>query len=164
MASADLLDVQLVEASVAVALDRLKLKLDVGAARDLLGHRVLADQLAGLFEVRGRGQDLRELAREARVGPQAVRLGARGLLVFAPADLHATRDDGLLRRLRSVELDILPVGRRRTESVADPRGQLDRLGPEAGDQDRHGLFGQVVDARVLHAVVAPAVAAHAALP
>jgi hypothetical protein len=72
--------------------------------------------------------------------------------------------DRTLAALGAVEIDGLLVGRGGAEAVADAGGELDRLGAEAGDEDRRRLVGQVVDARVLDRVVRPAMAVLAALP
>lgn len=47
----------------AYSLDRRHVPVDIGAAGHLLGDHVLGDELAGLLEMLGRGQHLRELAR-----------------------------------------------------------------------------------------------------
>src|SRR4029079_18466445 len=66
--------------------------------------------------------------------------------------------------LAAVLLDELLLGHRRAVAVADARGELDRLRPEAGDEHGRRLVRQRVRARVLHRVVAAAVALVAALP
>src|SRR5581483_1690694 len=89
----DLIDVELVKAGVGVGLDGLDVLLDVRTAGNVLAEHVPGDQLAGLLEVLGRGQQLGELARQALVGPQPVDVVQRALGVVAPADLEAALDE-----------------------------------------------------------------------
>src|SRR4051812_25844060 len=75
----DLLDEQLVHAGLGIRAQRLDVLVDVRTDRrdQVLGP----DQLAGLFEVRWRGEDLRELAGQRLVRPQPVRRAPRLILV-----------------------------------------------------------------------------------
>src|SRR4051812_6739614 len=62
LVGADLLDVELVEARLLELADLLEVRGEVGPARDRFGDLLLGDELRGLFEVGGGGEDLRELA------------------------------------------------------------------------------------------------------
>ncbi len=115
-------------------------------------------------KVCGGRQDLRELAGQLLVGPQPVRGGTRLVLVFCPADLHPAGDEALVVGCVAEALDFLLIGDSGAVSIADPRGKAGGLGAKPGDEDRREPLRQVVDARVLHAVVAAAVALHPALP
>src|SRR5207302_127791 len=65
----DLLDVDLVKPRPGEGIDRFEMALEVGAAGDLLGDLLGGHQLAGLLDVPGCGQHLREFTRKDLVRP-----------------------------------------------------------------------------------------------
>ena len=154
LAGANLVDIELVEAGLLVRLDRLDMTVDIRAARRVLGEHVLGHELARLLEVLGRREDLGELARKALVWPQAMDGMPGADLVIVPAHLQATLDDLSLSPAAAELLHRIGVGANRAEPVADPPGELDRLRPEPGDDDRRRWVREVVDARVRDPVVA----------
>src|SRR5690242_12569118 len=159
----DVLHEQLVDAGALVLLERLDGLPEIRAAGHRLGDHVLGDELGGLLEVSGRGQHLRELARQLLVRPYPVGDLARLALVVGEAHLGA----GLhrpLAALAAVEPDQLGIRRGGAVAVADSRRHLRGLRAEPGDEDRRRLVRQVVDARVLHCVVLAREVAAAALP
>ena len=106
------------------------------ASTSMLGRH----ELAGLLEVRGRGQDLGQLAGQRLVRPQPVRGRRRASSSSALKQTLVPACTGPRRRPRSGTSSIASSsGDVVHEAVADPRGELDRLRPEAGDEDRRRL-------------------------
>ena len=101
LAVADLLHVELVEARVGERLERLDDLVDVRSAGHRLGDHLLGHQLGRLLEVRGLGEDLRELAAERLVRPQAVRGLARTPRSSGPQQTFVPPCAGPCRRRRS---------------------------------------------------------------
>src|SRR5205807_383963 len=82
-------DPDLVEAGVDVFADRRQVHVGIRAARHLVRHHVLGDELAGCVEVRRGRQVLGQLAGDERGAPGLMR-DLDGLPdVFVPADLDA---------------------------------------------------------------------------
>src|SRR5687767_12914890 len=124
----DLVDVDVVEAGVGVLLDLGPVPLGVRSADHQLGHVLRTDQLSGLLEVGGKGQLLAELAGNGAVDPLAVGGLDSLLLVGAPTDVDlpeaGTVPAALLELLHHIR-----VRGDAHEAVADPPGDLRRLGP-----------------------------------
>ena len=140
---ADLLDVELVEARVGVRLDRLHVPVEVGPARDRLGDHLLASPArVACSKCAGVGRICASSPGSASLGHSRWTVVARRRLVVAPADLQPALRPAALAALRAELLDRVRVGPDRAVAVADARGQLDRLGPEAGDEDRRRLSGR----------------------
>src|SRR5215204_361953 len=161
---ADLMEVDVGEARVDVALDLFMEARRVGAADDRLGNHVRGDDLHALLEIHRQRQLLAELARQRGVTPDLIRGLLRLLLVLRPADRHLP-----VRRLACTTglfegLDDLFVRRGADQAVADPSSQLGRLWPRGSDVDRRHGLGQGVDARVLDRVVRAVVSLVATLP
>ncbi len=114
--------------------------------------------------VRASAGSARARRAAARWATAGARWRAPGARPRRPADLHPARDRPAVRRRVAEALDFFLVGRDGAVAVADPGGEARGLGAEPGDEDRRCLLGQVVDAGVLYAVVAAAVALHPALP
>src|ERR687890_2555638 len=85
-------------------------------------------------------------------------------LVLAIADLEGTVGRLIAATRRPEEVEHLGVGGDVNVSVAYPRGELDCLGAEAGDQDRGWLVGQGVDPGLFYAIVFAFVTLRTALP
>ena len=82
-------DVELVVAGVGVLLDLLPVLVGVVARDDRLSGRVHRHELGRLLEVLRRRQDLRQLARQAGVRPESVRVLPALLLRRGEGDLGA---------------------------------------------------------------------------
>ena len=129
LVGADLLDVELVEAGVRVAPGSPRgARRGRGRTGTASATMLLGDELAGLLEVRGRRQDLRELAGQRLVGPQPVR-GARAPAASSGPSRPSCRPATSLPSPPCVAeaSDRFGVGRDRAEAVADPGRELDRL-------------------------------------
>ena len=149
----DLVDVDVVVPGSGVPLDQLDVSLGVGPADDELGHVVFGDHLDCRLEVGWCGELLGERSLESCVGPDLERRAPCILLRLRVADRELAIPWLVLAARLLEQLEQLRLRARADQAVADPAGELGRLGRACCDHDRDRIVGQRVDARPLDGVV-----------
>src|SRR5215211_1885582 len=164
LVGSDLVDINFVVSGLFLLADRLQVRLGVGAAGGCVGDHLLGDDCSCLLEMLGGGELLGDLSRQPHVRPEPVDHAPGLRFVLVPANLHLAQAGLVLAGLLGEGVNEIRLRGGTHVAVPDPCCDLDRLGAEGRDVDGRRLFGQGVEAGVLHGVVLAVVALVAALP
>ena len=137
MVVADLMEVEVIDASVDQLAGVVDHGIGIGSAAHCIGDHLRCDDRRRLLEMLRSRQILAELAGDDGVGPDSVRLFDRRVAVGSPAQSEL-RVDGTITACRTPAVDGLARRPRRPQTVAVARRQLGRRRAEGGHDDRHG--------------------------